>query len=41
MGVQAAAGGGGGGGGTVLFREYFCIEGALRRAVLSPGLDPG
>jgi hypothetical protein len=28
MGVQAAAGGCGGG--TFLFREYFCVEGALR-----------
>ena len=36
MGVQAAAGGGSGG--TFLFKEYFCIEGALRRALVSPGI---
>jgi Polyketide cyclase / dehydrase and lipid transport len=35
MGVQAATSGGGG---TFLFREYFCIEGALRRALVSPGI---
>ena len=35
MGVQAAAGGGGG---VFLFREYFCVEGALRRALVSPGI---
>ena len=34
MGVQAAAGGGG----AFLFKEYFCVEGALRRALLSPGI---
>lgn len=34
MGVQAAAGGSG----AFLFKEYFCVEGALRRALLSPGI---
>jgi Polyketide cyclase / dehydrase and lipid transport len=34
MGVQAGAGGGG----AFLFREYFCVDGALRRAVVSPGI---
>src|ERR1700730_6040505 len=35
MGVQAAAGGGGG---VFLFREYFCVDGALRRALVSLGI---
>jgi hypothetical protein len=34
MGVQTAAGGGG----DFLFREYFCVDGALRRALVSPGI---
>ncbi len=34
MGVQAATGGGG----TFLFREYFCVDGALRRTLVSPGI---
>jgi hypothetical protein len=34
MGVQAAAGGGG----AFLLRGYFRVEGALRRAVVSPGI---
>ena len=34
MGVQAAAGDGG----AFLFREYFRVDGALRRAVVSPGI---
>lgn len=33
MGVQAATGGG-----SFLFREFFRIEGALRRALVSPGI---
>jgi hypothetical protein len=33
MGVQAGTGGG-----TFLFREYFRIEGTLRRALVSPGI---
>lgn len=36
MGVQAAADGGAGG--TFSFREYFWVEGALRRALVSPGI---
>ena len=36
MGVQAAADGGAGG--TFVFREYFCVEGALRRALVPPGI---
>ena len=34
MGVQAAAGGGG----VFLLREYFRVDGALRRALVSPGI---
>jgi hypothetical protein len=34
MGVQAADGGGG----DFLFREYFCVDGALRRALVSAGI---
>jgi hypothetical protein len=34
MGVQAAAGGGG----AFVFREYFGIEGTLRRALIAPGI---
>ena len=34
MGVQGAAAGGG----AFLFREYFCVDGALRRALVSPGV---
>jgi hypothetical protein len=34
MGVQATAGGGG----VFLFREYFSVEGALRRALVSRGI---
>lgn len=33
MGVQAEAGGG-----AFLFREYFCVDGMLRRALVSPGI---
>ena len=33
MGVQASSGGG-----AFLFREYFCVDGQLRRAVVSPGI---
>jgi len=36
MGVQPATGGGAGG--TFVFREYFCVEGTLRRALVSPGI---
>ncbi len=36
MGVQAAAGAGGGG--DYVFREYFTVDGALRRALVSPGI---
>ncbi len=36
MGVQAAADGGAGG--TFVFREYFCVEGTLRRALVPPGI---
>ncbi len=35
MGVQASAGGSGG---AFLFREYFDLEGMLRRALVSPGI---
>ena len=35
--MQAATSGGGGGG-TFPFREYFCVDGALRRALVSPGI---
>jgi hypothetical protein len=34
MGVQAAAGGGG----EFLFREYFNVDGAVRRALVPPGI---
>ena len=34
MGVQATADGGG----DFLLREYFCVDGALRRALVSPGI---
>jgi Polyketide cyclase / dehydrase and lipid transport len=34
MGVQAAAGGGG----DFLFREYFNVDGAVRRALVPPGI---
>jgi Polyketide cyclase / dehydrase and lipid transport len=33
MGVQEAPGGG-----AFVFREYFCVDGALRRALVSPGI---
>jgi hypothetical protein len=33
MGVQAAAGGG-----EFLFREYFNVDGAVRRALVPPGI---
>lgn len=36
MGVQAAAGDGGGG--NYVFREYFSVDGALRRALVSQGI---
>lgn len=35
MGVQAAADSGGG---TFVFREYFRVDGALQRALVSPGI---
>lgn len=34
MGVEGAVGGGG----AFLFREYFCVDGPLRRALVPPGI---